>query len=161
MNERIIAIGGESSFTLEPGVTKYTYENAYLTPGFIDTHIHGAGGFDSSSAASCPNSLDDMSILLGQRGVTSFVPTVVADRPEVMLENLRILSDAMDQELHGAEAVGINIEGPFMNPKKSGAQDVAAIMPVDLGFAAELLVSFWMVPAISSNLAPCSNPALM
>jgi N-acetylglucosamine-6-phosphate deacetylase len=81
-NERIIAIGGESSFSLEPGVTKYTYENAYLTPGFIDTHIHGAGGFDSSSAADSPRSLDDMSVLLGQRGVTSFVPTVVADRPE-------------------------------------------------------------------------------
>ena len=122
-NERIIAIGGESSFSLEPGVTKYTYENAYLTPGFIDTHIHGAGGFDSSSAAESPHSLDDMSVLLGQRGVTSFVPTVVADQPEKMLENLRTLSDAMEQHLHGAAAVGINIEGPFLNPEKSGAQD--------------------------------------
>ena len=140
-NERIIAIGGESSFSLEPGVTKYTYENAYLTPGFIDTHIHGAGGFDSSSAADSPHSLDDMSVLLGQRGVTSFVPTVVADRPEKMLENLRTLSDAMEQHLHGAAAVGINIEGPFLNPEKRGAQDGASIVPIDLGFAAELLAA--------------------
>lgn len=140
-NERIIAIGGESSFVMEPGITKYTYHDAYLTPGFIDTHIHGAGGFDSSSAASSPRSLSDMSVLLAQRGVTSFVPTVVADRREAMLENLRVLASAMDRPLPGAEAVGINIEGPFLNPGKSGAQAAEAIVPVDLGFAAELLAA--------------------
>ena len=140
-NERILAIGGESSFTMEPGITKYTYSDAYLTPGFIDTHIHGAGGFDSSSAASSPRTLADMSRLLAQRGVTSFVPTVVADRRDAMLENLRVLSAAMDRPLPGAKAVGINIEGPFLNPEKSGAQAAEAIVPVDLGFAAELLAA--------------------
>ncbi len=140
-NERIIAIGGESSFLLEPGVTKYTYENAYLTPGFIDTHIHGAGGFDSSSAADSPHSLGDMSLLLAQRGVTSFVPTVVADQRDRMLSNLEVLSRAMEKPLPGAEAVGIHIEGPFLNPKKSGAQFTEAIVPIDLGFAAELLAA--------------------
>ncbi len=138
-NGQIIAIGGESSISMEPGVTKYTCHNAYLTPGFIDTHIHGAGGFDSSSVSGSPCSLADMSVLLAQRGVTSFVPTVVADQRDAMLENLRVLSCAMDKPLPGAEAVGINIEGPFLNPKKRGSQVGEAIVPIDLGFARELL----------------------
>ena len=77
-DERILAVGGLSAFSRDPGLEVLTFNNAYMTPGFIDTHIHGAGGFDCSSEDISPRPLDAMSRILGERGVTSIFPTVVA-----------------------------------------------------------------------------------
>ncbi len=140
-NTRILAVGGISGFSREPEVEIHEFSGAYLTPGFIDTHIHGAGGFDCSSVENSPNRLEDMCRLLTGRGVTTFVPTVVADRRDLMLDNLEKLSALMDQPHEGAVAMGINLEGPFLNPLKRGAQAEEAILPIDLGFARELLAA--------------------
>ncbi len=139
--DRIMALGGESSFTLEPGVEEIRLPGAYMTPGFIDSHIHGAGGFDCSSVTLSPNPIDAMSRLLAERGVTAFIPTVVADRRERMLENLQALAALLDRPVSGAVPLGINVEGPFINPKKKGAQDADSILPIDLGFADELIAA--------------------
>ena len=124
---------------MEPQLEVFRFENAYMTPGFIDTHIHGAGGFDCSSLTVSPNPIDSMSRILAERGVTSFFPTVVAAPAADMLENLSLLAAEMSRELPGAEAVGINSEGPFINPFKRGAQQEESILPIDLGFARELI----------------------
>jgi len=138
-NEWILAVGGVSAFTMEPELEVFEFSNAYLTPGFIDTHIHGAGGFDASSVDLSPNPIDSMSRILAERGVTSFFPTVVAAPREAMLANMRRLAEEVVRELPGADAPGINIEGPFINPLKRGAQLESAIVPIDLGFARELI----------------------
>jgi N-acetylglucosamine-6-phosphate deacetylase len=139
-NERIIAVGGESGFSRkEEDLEVIYFKNAYITPGFIDTHIHGAGGFDCSRAASSRSDLAAMSAILGRRGATGFFPTVVADSPENMINNLRTLTAAMRAPLPGADAEGINIEGPFLNPEKSGAQPRCFLGKIDLKFAADLI----------------------
>ena len=138
-DDRILAVGGLSAFEMEPQLEVFRFENAYMTPGFIDTHIHGAGGFDCSSLTVSPNPIDSMSRILAERGVTSFFPTVVAAPAADMLENLSLLAAEMSRELPGAEAVGINSEGPFINPFKRGAQQEESILPIDLGFARELI----------------------
>lgn len=140
-NDTILAVGGISAFALENGIEIRRFENAYLTPGFIDTHIHGAGGFDSSGVDASPNPISEMSRILASRGVTGFFPTVVADERELMLKNLARLAEVMDTPLPGATADGINVEGPFINPCKSGAQKDDAIIPIDLGFAKELIAA--------------------
>ena len=138
-NDKIIAVGGVSGFSEDPGLEILRFENAYITPGFIDTHIHGAGGCDCSRCIESPHTLSDMSKLLGERGVTGFFPTVVADKPEKMLNNLAALVKAVSVPLPGADAVGINIEGPFLNPGNSGSQPKDVLQKIDTGFAAELL----------------------
>lgn len=138
-NEWILAVGGVSAFTMEPELEVFEFSNAYLTPGFIDSHIHGAGGFDASSVDLSPNPIDSMSRILAERGVTSFFPTVVAAPREAMLANLRRLAEEAVRDLPGAAASAINIEGPFINPLKRGAQLESAIVPVDLGYARELI----------------------
>ncbi len=137
----ILAVGGLSAFTREPGMSVVYLPNAYATPGFVDTHIHGAGGFDCSSALESARSIDDMGQLLASRGVTAFFPTVVADTPERMIANLAELARLIGEPRAGAVPVGINIEGPFLNPAKRGAQKEDAICPVDLGFAREMLAA--------------------
>lgn len=138
-NERILAVGGLSAFQMEPELEVFEFMNAYLTPGFIDTHIHGAGGFDASSVDLSPKPIESMSTILAERGVTSFFPTVVAAPREQMLSNLQRLAGEMARELPGADAAGINIEGPFINPFKRGAQEEESIIPIDLGYARELI----------------------
>ncbi|MBQ9787893.1 MAG: N-acetylglucosamine-6-phosphate deacetylase [Lentisphaeria bacterium] len=138
-NDKIIAVGGVSGFSLNEELELFNFENAYITPGFIDTHIHGAGGFDCSRAAASATDLAAMSAILGRKGATGFFPTVVSDSPEKMLSNLQTLSDAMRSSLPGADAVGINIEGPFLNPEKSGAQPRNFLRTIDLKFAADLI----------------------
>ncbi len=137
-DDRILAVGGESGFSLdEPDLEIYRIAGGYAMPGFIDSHIHGAGGFDASTPLAGPRTLDDMSLQLARRGVTTFVPTVVAAKPEDMLNNLAALSAMMKTPCRGADAVGIHIEGPFLNPERRGSQQF--VRPIDLGFAKELL----------------------
>jgi len=138
-NELILAVGGLSGFSLEDELEVLRFPGAYITPGFIDAHIHGAGGFDCSLPEESPRPLEEMSRILGKRGVTGFFATVVAARREAMVGNLARLAEAMRRELPGADAIGINIEGPFINPVKCGAQDPDSIVPIDLGFARELI----------------------
>ncbi|WP_176013480.1 N-acetylglucosamine-6-phosphate deacetylase [Victivallis sp. Marseille-Q1083] len=140
-DERILSIGSRSAFVLEPKLEIFELPNAYVTPGFVDTHIHGAGGFDSSSAFLPDASIELMSRILVERGVTTFVPTVVSAPREEMLRNLSALADMLDRPMAGAEAVGIHIEGPFLNLAKRGAQIEACLRPIDLGYARELLAA--------------------
>ena len=137
--EKILAIGGASAFTREAGLEVIELENIYCMPGFIDSHIHGAGGFDSSSAYTGKEHLNDMSSILARHGITTFVPTVVAAPGDIMLKNLSALNDMIESGVSGADPVGIHIEGPFINPKKHGTQLPADIKAVDLGFCRELI----------------------
>ena len=138
----IIAVGGESAFSPERRVKIFHLKNAYVTPGFIDSHIHGAGGFDASSIIYGQNTtIADMSRELALHGVTSFVPTVVCDEPEKMLQNLSLLADMCRLSLPGADPVGIHLEGPFINPDKRGSMLFSAVKRIDLGYAKELVAA--------------------
>lgn len=140
-NSRILAVGGISAFNMDAELEVYNLPNAYAMPGFIDTHIHGAGGFDASRPGADMASIQDMSRVLAYRGVTGFVPTMVSLHHQNMLDKIARLADLLDEDMPGAEAVGIHLEGPFINPDKRGAQDSSAISPVDLGFARELIAA--------------------
>lgn len=138
-NDKILAIGSASAFTREEGLEVIEMENTYCMPGFIDTHIHGAGGFDSSSAYTGKEQLKSMSAVLARHGVTSFIPTVVSAAGDTMLKNLNTLSDMILAGCDGAEPIGIHVEGPFINPAKHGTQLPEDLKKVDLGFCRELL----------------------
>ena len=140
-NERILAIGGASAFAMEPELEIYELTGAYATPGFIDTHIHGAGGFDASVMREDEPGLEAMSRILASRGVTGFVPTMVSLPREEMLENVARLAAMLDRTLPGAQALGIHVEGPFLNPAKRGAQDEKSMCPIDLGYAREIVAA--------------------
>lgn len=141
-DERILAVGGVSAFTRDREVEVYEFENAYITPGFLDSHIHGAGGFDCSQPGNSPNSIGCMSRTLAERGVTSFVPTIVPAPKAKMLETLDLLSASIiEQEQPGAEPVGIHIEGPFLNRVKAGSMEQNDLKEIDLGLIREFIAT--------------------
>jgi N-acetylglucosamine-6-phosphate deacetylase len=56
-----------------------------------------------------------------------------------MLRVIDTLSGLVDKQYHGAEPVGINVEGPFINDNKRGAQQQSHIRSIDIGMAKELI----------------------
>ncbi len=99
-----------------------------VTPGLIDTHIHGIGGFGPDDCN--PEATLRMSEILIRFGVTGFLPTLYAGRAEKMEKESRSVVRAIGHET-GARILGINLEGPFLNPAKCGAQDPAALIQPD------------------------------
>ena len=103
-------------------------QGRFVTPGLIDTHIHGIGGFGPDDCD--PQSTLKMSEILVRFGVTGFLPTLYAGRPEKMEKESRLAVQAIGHET-GARILGINLEGPFLNPVKCGAQDPSALIQPD------------------------------
>ncbi|MCM1285908.1 MAG: N-acetylglucosamine-6-phosphate deacetylase [Acetobacter sp.] len=89
-----------------------------LIPGFVDIHIHGCGGGDSSDADS--ESLDKMTAELAKHGVTSFCPTAMTLPVERLIKIADVIASYKSK---GSKIVGINFEGPFIAESKKGAQN--------------------------------------
>ena len=89
-------------------------------PGFIDTHIHGFGGHGTEDCD--PESIIKMSDSLLEFGVTSFFPTIYTDVEDKMKRSIHACYLAKGKE-KGADIRGIHIEGPFISPKRIGAQN--------------------------------------
>ena len=139
--DEILAIGGESAFERDASVDVIDLKNTYALPGFIDTHIHGAGGFDSNNICNeCDSPIDKMTLALASHGVTSFLPTIVSDTPEKMLTSVATIAEICKRGYSaGAKIAGMHLEGPFIAPKKRGSQKQDNIMKIDMGFARELV----------------------
>ena len=108
---------------------------AYISPGFIDVHIHGFMGADVSD--NDPDGVLAMARALPENGVTCFLPTTLTvDWP--VLENIcrevrQLVRESRDPDFLGAEIPGLHMEGPFINPQYKGAQNEAFILAPDAG----------------------------
>lgn len=105
----------------------------YVSPGLVDTHIHGYQGADTSDGD--PDGVRKMARGLMENGVTSFLPTTLTvewSLLEKICGQLRQLRDESQQpDFMGAEILGMHMEGPFVNPAKKGAQNENYILKPD------------------------------
>ena len=98
----------------------------YLAPGFIDLHVHGWGGHDAMDGA---DALRGMARALLARGVTAFLPTAVSaplDELRRFARDVRLVMAAPTGA--AAEALGFNLEGPFLAPARRGAHDASRLL---------------------------------
>lgn len=104
----------------------------YVTPGFVDIHIHGAKGCDFCDAKA--SAVETMCAYLGGEGVTSFCGTTMAFSEEILTDIIGAAKPYFGRDGHGAVLRGVNMEGPFFNKAKKGAQAEKYIVDPDIGF---------------------------
>lgn len=133
----VIAGAGSMEICPEPGEQCLTIElsNEYkLIPGFIDLHIHGAAGADTMDGTQ--EALEMMADALPKEGTTSFLATTMTTAQSDIERALQNASSYINQ--HGltgkAEVLGVHLEGPFISPKRIGAQhpDYVMMPSIDL-----------------------------
>ena len=99
-------------------------DGAYVIPGLVDIHIHGAVGADASDGDA--EGLRRMARFLAKKGVTSFLPTTMTLPYETLAKAFTVVKQCMDApEETGAHLLGVHMEGPFFSEKKRGAQNAA------------------------------------
>lgn len=93
----------------------------YLVPGLIDLQVNGAYGFDFSNDG---RAVAEVAARLPQTGVTSFLPTIITSSFDLYPKLLSEAREA-DQNVVGAQPLGVHLEGPYLNPIRKGAHNRA------------------------------------
>lgn len=128
----------------------YDFKEDYISPGFIDIHIHGSIGKDFLDCEY--DDIETLSLFLAQNGVTSFLPTIVTAPLEDMKKTIEKIELYIQNQKIGAKVLGIHIEGPFLNPKYKGAQREDCIIKPDLDILRYLLSSNLKIMTLAPEL---------
>ncbi|MBE5817417.1 MAG: N-acetylglucosamine-6-phosphate deacetylase [Clostridiales bacterium] len=102
-------------------------EGNYLSPGFIDIHAHGGGGFDFMDGDE--EAFLGVSAWHAKFGTTSMLATTLASTNEELKRSVAVFNKVKTMELNGANLLGFNLEGPFFSLAQCGAQDPKYITP--------------------------------
>lgn len=101
---------------------------AYVSPGFLNVHIHGCVGADTMDDD--PEAIRKMQLFQARTGVTAFLPTTMTYDFPTLGRAFRHVREAMARE-EGARVLGCHMEGPFISPAKKGAQAEKNIAKAD------------------------------
>ena len=126
----------------------------YVAPGLVDMHIHGYLGADVSDGD--PEGIKKMARGIAENGVTSWCPTTMTVSEEEILAAFDAARKVKgESEYYGARILGINCEGPFINPSKKGAQAEEHIKRPDGDFIidnADILKVYTVAPEMDGAL---------
>lgn len=101
----------------------------YISPGFIDIHLHGGGGYDFMD-----NNVDEyikIAEIHARFGTTAMTPTTLTAGHEETLGTLRAYEKALALNTSGAAFLGLHLEGPYFAMSQRGAQDPRYIREPD------------------------------
>lgn len=118
---------------IRPEVGDVDARDGLTLPGFIDIHVHGGAGRYLMDGTR--ESLDAVAAHLSRFGITGFLSTTVTAPWDDQARTLHAAATAMnstDNGRSGAAVLGCHLEGPYINPKKKGAQPQQYILPPDV-----------------------------
>jgi N-acetylglucosamine-6-phosphate deacetylase len=124
---KIIAVS--SSNIDAPGAIEIDAGGKYVSPGFIDIHVHGGGGHDFMD--NTVEAFLGIAQLHAKHGTTTMFPTTLSCEKDDLLETLRIYDKANKLNISGSQFAGIHIEGPYFALNQRGAQDPRFIREPD------------------------------
>lgn len=133
-------IGKRDEFELPAGSQEIRAGDSVAIPGFIDVHIHGAGGRDVMEGTR--EALSTITKKVAQHGTTSIVATTVTASTDDTLHAVEGMSKYIPQQLETgdfrAEILGIHFEGPFLSKERRGVHPPNLLQPP----SAEVLQKF-------------------
>lgn len=103
-----------------------------VSPGLIDIHIHGNMGKDTMEGSD--EAINTISKSLAKYGVTSYLPTTMTMDEGSILKSLESIKRGMNRKTYGAKVLGAHLEGPFINKKYKGAQNLNYIISPNYEF---------------------------
>ena len=112
-------------------------EENFISPGFIDIHVHGGGGSDFMDGT-----IGDFLTIAETHlkyGTTALVPTTLSAGKENLLHILDTYRKASQENVKGAQFLGIHIEGPYFAMSQKGAQDPRYIRKPDKNEYSEII----------------------
>jgi len=118
-NNKIIYVGKD--------ISAYKYDkdiNAngkYISPGFIDIHVHGGGGSDFMDGEK--KDYINACVTHAKYGTTSIVPTCTSSHISDLKKSIESYEQAKLEDYKGAKMLGLHLEGPYFSYEQRGAQD--------------------------------------
>jgi N-acetylglucosamine-6-phosphate deacetylase len=125
--DRIDAIGpGLPPPGQDPGLDVVDLDGHWILPGFVDLHVHGGGGtsFTEGTSADARNAAE----FHRRHGSTTLLASLVTAPLAEIQARAALLAALADEGI----IAGIHLEGPFLSPARSGAQDPRHMLAPDL-----------------------------
>ncbi|WP_353195334.1 N-acetylglucosamine-6-phosphate deacetylase [Parapedobacter defluvii] len=122
-----------------PGAEIFDAGGRYVSPGFIDLHVHGGGGHDFMD-----NTVEAYLAIAethARYGTTTLCPTTLTAEKADLLKTLEIYEQADRRNSRGAQFAGLHLEGPYFALNQRGAQDPKYIRNPDPSEYREILAA--------------------
>ena len=112
----------------------------YLSPGFIDVHVHGGdGGYFMSGEY---EQIDAACKMHMRHGTTSMTPSISAAPKEVIFKALGGINEYEKKTDVRPSFLGLHLEGPYLSPNACGAMPAGYIRNPDREEYLEILDAF-------------------
>lgn len=120
----------------------------FVSPGFIDLHTHGGGGFDYMDAT--PEAFLGAAKAHLRHGTTSLTPTTLSGSDEELFAVFACYEAAKSAPSDGPNLLGLHLEGPYFAPAQAGAQDTKHLRFPDAAHVKSLLNASGSIVRVSA-----------
>jgi len=155
--EKIAGVFERPPEMMNGDIEKANYGDAYIVPGFVDIHLHGALGKDVMDGQE--ESLKQIAVHQSRSGVTGFLGSTMSASLDSVIDAVRTIKKAAKHRFP-SDILGAHIEGPFLNSAKKGAHDEGYIKEltqddlrrlIETAHGIKMVIS--LAPEIGKNMA--------
>ncbi|MGL4346429.1 MAG: N-acetylglucosamine-6-phosphate deacetylase [Cellulosilyticaceae bacterium] len=124
-DEKIVGIVDEQE-ALDKASETIDAKASFISPGFVDIHIHGYAGVDTMDGTT--EAITKIAEGVKENGVTSFLPTTMTMSKDEIIKALEAARLVKAEGTNGAQVLGVHMEGPYFNIAFKGAQNPAYLV---------------------------------